>query len=106
MSDCRNVNRRDLLAFTIDPEHLQKDVRKEMSSLGERYVKGLKKSSKTMTKSGLELETFEYSAFKPTIEEIDRVLARHFGFTGEELDFIINYDIKYRVGAEDDSDEE
>lgn len=27
-----------------------------------------------------------------------RVLAQHYGFTGEELDFIINYDIKYRMG--------
>jgi len=26
------------------------------------------------------------------------VLARHYGFTAEELDFIINYDIKYRLG--------
>ena len=25
-------------------------------------------------------------------------LARHYGFTDEELDFIINYDIKYRKG--------
>jgi hypothetical protein len=24
--------------------------------------------------------------------------ARHYGFTDEELDFIINYDIKYRMG--------
>jgi hypothetical protein len=35
---------------------------------------------------------------KPIIDEIDRVLARHYGFTDEELDFIINYDIKYRMG--------
>jgi len=27
-------------------------------------------------------------------------LARHYGFTDEELDFIINYDIKYRMGGE------
>ncbi len=32
------------------------------------------------------------------IDEIDRVLAKHYGFTEEELDFIINYDIKYRMG--------
>ncbi|MFH1515159.1 MAG: hypothetical protein ABIG42_06840 [bacterium] len=32
------------------------------------------------------------------IDEIDRVLAKHYGFTDEELDFIINYDIKYRMG--------
>lgn len=27
---------------------------------------------------------------KPTIDETDRVLAKHYGFTDEELDFIIN----------------
>ena len=35
---------------------------------------------------------------KPIIDEIDTVLAEHYGFTDEELDFIINYDIKYRMG--------
>ena len=44
--------------------------------------------------------TFRYQNYKskPTIDEIDRVLAQHYGFTDEELDFIINYDIKYRMG--------
>ena len=37
---------------------------------------------------------------KPIIDEVDRVLAQHYGFTDEELDFIINYDIKYRMGRE------
>ena len=37
---------------------------------------------------------------KPIIDEIDRVLAEHYGFTEEELDYIINYDIKYRMGKE------
>ena len=37
---------------------------------------------------------------KPIIDEIDKVLAHHYGFTDEELDFIINYDIKYRTGKE------
>ena len=32
------------------------------------------------------------------IDQIDTVLAQHYGFTEEELDFIINYDIKYRMG--------
>ena len=34
------------------------------------------------------------------IDEIDKVLAAHYGFSEEELDFIINYDIKYRMGDE------
>lgn len=44
-------------------------------------------------------------SFKPLLNEIDRLLARHYGFTDEELDFIINYDIKYRMGG-DATDEE
>lgn len=43
---------------------------------------------------------------KPIIDEIDKVLAKHYGFTDEELDFIINYDIKYRMGDELNGDGE
>ena len=41
---------------------------------------------------------------KPIVDKIDKVLAKHYGFTEEELDFIINYDIKYRMGDELDED--
>ena len=37
---------------------------------------------------------------------IDRVLARHYGFTAAELDFIIYYDIQYRLGKDADTSEE
>lgn len=37
---------------------------------------------------------------KLIIDSIDRLLANLYGFTDEELDFIINYDIKYRMGDE------
>ena len=46
---------------------------------------------------------------KPIIDQIDTILAQHYGFTEEELDYIINYDIKYRMGlggTEEGSDEE
>jgi hypothetical protein len=41
-----------------------------------------------------------------SLTEIDRVLVVHYGFTDEELDFIINYDIKYRMGRNGDNEEE
>ena len=43
-----------------------------------------------------------YDASKQRLlfDEIDKLLASHYGFTEEELDFIINYDIKYRMGDE------
>ena len=43
---------------------------------------------------------------KPIIDEIDRILAGHYGFTDEELDFIINYDIKYRMGRDNRDENE
>ena len=61
-----------------------------------------KKRSCTISKTTGEIEQDFYFAklSKPIIDEIDKVLAKHYGFTEEELDFIINYDIKYRMGDE------
>lgn len=41
---------------------------------------------------------FRVGLSKPILDEIDRVPAHHYGFADEELDFIINCDIKYRMG--------
>jgi len=41
-----------------------------------------------------------------TGDEIDRMLAAHYGLTEEEMDFIINYDIKYRMGRDAENEEE
>ena len=44
------------------------------------------------------IQSFTPPLAKPVLDRIDRVLAKHDGFTDEELDFIINDDIKYRMG--------
>ena len=48
----------------------------------------------------------EYSSTKHILDEIDALVAVHYGFTKDELDFITNYDIKYRIGGADDEDED
>jgi hypothetical protein len=53
-----------------------------------------------VTSGRVEYDEFYMKLSKPIIDEIDKVLAKHYGFTEEELDFIINYDIKYRMGDE------
>lgn len=60
----------------------------------ETHVRNQKTTGRT------EIQLFRVKPVKPIIDEIDTVLARHYGFTEEELDFIINYDIKYRMGDE------
>ena len=54
----------------------------------------------------VEYQEFYPKLSKPIIDQIDCVLAEHYGFTQEELDFIINYDIKYRMGKELEGGEE
>ena len=56
--------------------------------------------------SNVHIETFNPALSKEIIDEIVIALAKHYGFTAEELDFIINYDIKYRMGKELENGEE
>ena len=51
-------------------------------------------------------EEIDATKQKKLFREIDTVLAGHYGFTAEELDFILNYDIKYRLGRSTETDEE
>jgi len=53
----------------------------------------------------IELEQFRPREAKPVIDNVDRLLAEHYGLNDEELDFIINYDIKYRMGLDDGNGE-
>jgi len=56
-------------------------------------------------KTGLiEQDSFKLSMSKPIVDKIDLELAMFFGLTDEETDFIINYDIKYRMGGSDDEE--
>lgn len=41
---------------------------------------------------------------KPIIDNIDRLLAQHYQFTNEELDFILHYDIKHRMGLQGEAE--
>ena len=69
-------------------------------------MKDMKRNAIRRTAESGQTGRIEYDEFWPRhskfiIDEIDRVLAKHYGFTDEELDFIINYDIKYRMGQSD-----
>jgi hypothetical protein len=61
-------------------------------------AKSQKKTIKT--KDGTQIEYAEYyaSRSKPIIDQIDQLLAEHYGFSAEDVDFIVNYDIKFRMG--------
>ena len=68
-----------------------------LNNLGIQYVQSLEDNSITKqvkTNHGIVTQKQYYARKSKTIIiEIDKALAKHYGFTEEELDFIINYDI-------------
>ncbi|HEY7414477.1 MAG TPA: Eco57I restriction-modification methylase domain-containing protein, partial [Ktedonobacteraceae bacterium] len=46
----------------------------------------------------IELEEYRMNHSKPLLDQIDAVLAKYYHLSAQELDFIVNYDIKYRTG--------
>lgn len=84
---------------------------KSLEKLDEKLMADLRRHAQRKTISTKDGDEISYAEFnvsesKPIIDEIDCVLARHYGFTEEELDFIINYDIKYRMGRGAEGKEE
>ncbi len=73
---------------------------KEMATIFGRLMKDYDRNSFIRKRKDCEFQEFRTSLSKQILDEIDHVLARHYGFTEEELDFIINYDIKYRMGRD------
>ncbi len=105
-SNCRDLNPYDLQSVPVG--HLLDDHRQQLMGLSEKLMidmkaRGVFKERAHGSKSAVKYQEFSPKHSKPIIDEIDRVLAQHYGFSAEELDFIINYDIKYRMGREADS---
>ena len=99
-SNVRHLNPADINGFPV-PQSLFSD--RDLATLGTRYLDSLKANSSMMTRNQkqtgkTETQSFVIKESKSEIDDIDRALAKHYGFTDEELDFIINYDIKYRMG--------
>lgn len=106
-SSCYNVNSPEIFSFKLSLSHEEACVLAEKNTNLTKDV--LKKSRRRVyvykSTGRVEYDEFYMKLSKSIIDEIDKLLAKHYGFTDEELDFIINYDIKYRMGDELNEDE-
>ena len=104
-SDCRHLNLREIESFHAGLDTMTEVTKKKLAEILGKLMKDFKKHAiRTETvyqTTGKVVYDEYYPRFsKSILDEIDTVLAEHYGFTDEELDFIINYDIKYRMGKE------
>ena len=106
-SSCQVVNIRDF-NFNIFIKGLKPDIINTLSTLGINLQKSYQENSKIIerkySKKGrifsMKKQHFYIKHSKLIIDEIDKILAKYYNFSEEELDYIINYDIKYRMGDE------
>jgi hypothetical protein len=96
-SDCWHITNRELSTFKFNLTQINDPI---LAKLAIDLEADLEKKKQYVGTVQTEYEYYHKKS-KPIIDEIDRVLSQHYGFTPEELDFIINYDIKYRMGGEE-----
>jgi hypothetical protein len=104
-TNCRDLNPSDLNEFLINLMAMDEDEKNALEDLCKRLMEDYKEKSQLKEKESTLTGHIIYQEFYPRlsktiIDEIDLVLALYYGFTDEELDFLINYDTKYRLGAE------
>ncbi len=102
-SDTWHMLNREIGSFPLE---LSDGLKSELAAKTQRLMHDYIQNSRSRTenrnkgKDKVEFTQFTARSSKYFIDEIDKLLAKHYGFTEEELDFIINYDIKYRMGKE------
>jgi hypothetical protein len=106
--DCFHVSDTLVTKFHVPPAALEDKI---LQSLATKLMRDLEHNAERKTINTKDGDKISYAEFrvgesKPILDEIDTVLAGHYGFTPEELDFILNYDIKYRLGRDTEGEEE
>ena len=101
-SNCRDLNPSDIATMRFPPSLLGDP---SLLRLSDALHESQQNTSHFIVRrqrltGEVRIQAFFPTRSKPIIDQIDQVLAKHYGFTDEELDFIINYDIKYRMGRD------
>jgi hypothetical protein len=112
-SSCQVVNSPDLM-FPVSVPDLARTFGANLSILKDRLCRDLLEKSRVQTRQysararifTMNKQYFFVKNSKPLIDEIDQILAQYYQLSEEELDFVINYDIKYRMGRDTEGDDE
>jgi hypothetical protein len=109
-SDCRNLNRRDIGFARFDFDRATQGTVQQLAKLSKSLMKDIKANARVLTmrykdRGELQIQCTYPKYSKGIVDQIDQVLGRHLGFTDQEVDFIVNFDIKYRMGGVEDDDE-
>jgi hypothetical protein len=94
----RNLTAADVAFFPVGG--LDEKVCDDLGRLFDLLMRDYRANSVLRERRRCAYQEFRPGRSKPLLDAIDRVLARHYGFDDEELDWIQHYEIKYRLGLD------
>jgi hypothetical protein len=103
-SDCRNLNKREIVSFPIPIEKLLRKHDSIAELLGE-LMESYNQNSflRTVFYQGQGDITVQYFNFRPSkslVDKLDKIVHEAYELTKEESDFLVNFDVKYRLGKD------
>ena len=101
--NCRDVAGPDVIGFPMGD--LSSEFKQQLVSRCNTLMSDLRKHSRRRVyvyeASGrVEYDEFYPKLSKPFIDAIDLALGQHYTLTNEEVDWLLNFDIKYRMGRD------
>jgi hypothetical protein len=108
-SNCRHLTEREFDAFPLKPQSFDASEQKILNKLGKDYETDIKRNAVRLVtqnkRSGrIEQDSYKLSSSKNLIDQIDLKIGQFLDLSELEIDFIINYDIKYRMGGADEEE--
>jgi hypothetical protein len=105
LSDCRHLNRREIDRFPAGLAEMGRPYKRVLGLACSRLMDDYRRHAvlrvcRYRTTGQVVYDEFYPGQSKSILDGIDWVLAAYYGFSDEERDFLLNYDIKYRLGSD------
>ena len=88
--------------YPVGLEYMSKQTKTQLTKAAKRLTTSFKRNSQRKetgygSAGRVVYDEFGQKPCKPIVDKIVQILAKHYGLTEEEQDFIVNYDTKYRM---------
>ena len=108
-SDCRHLNKREVDSFPLDLEKLEKcSYGQKICGLADKLMINIRENSEDrvmkFAHDTLTVQCIIPRHSKQIIDAIDDELGSYLGLSSSDSDFIKSYDLKFRIGADEQDD--
>lgn len=105
MSACRDFTKKDISEFPFSANNLSNVDYQELDALIKQLMDSYQSNSRIIETNGVNgkttLQEFHPKHNKPIIDELERIIGRIYGLDDAEIEFIRNYDLRFRMSDED-----